>query len=212
MQVPLARSNCNYTATDATGAALPSALLATPRPTLALQSLLRAVRAPEAAFLRKSGTPRANFHAAFRADTPPLGFTSVFLAPRAHAASESDSAASTPVATVALPPLALETCAVQAPPLATNAIARAAHEHDSHASDVAEAALPPVATAHSYIIENSELALEFDPLTGSLAAVTRKSEGVRVRARLDLVYFESTRGGGAYLMLPGAQVRARTAP
>jgi Glycosyl hydrolases family 38 C-terminal domain len=205
--VPLVRGDCNYTASDAAGAPLATALLATPRPTRALQALLAAVNATEA-----SAHIRSACALALQVAAPPLGYTSVFLAPRhghgnesASRGDESDARAPARLASAAP---ALETTVVQAPPLATNAIEAAAA---ALGASIAPASGSDELLAHPRAglaaIENEHLRLEFDSVTGTLEAIYNKRAGVGARVRLDLTYFESTRGGGAYLMRPGSQAR-----
>ena len=122
LQVPLSRIDCNYTVTDSVGAVLPSALLPVAPATAALQALMHATGAPAARFL-SNGT-RAVCHLALQVTAPPLGYTSIFLAP--HAAPAHANAAALALAgggAEALTTPAIAVTAPQAPPLAAAAAA-----------------------------------------------------------------------------------------
>jgi Glycosyl hydrolases family 38 C-terminal domain len=204
-QVPLVRGDCNYTASDAAGAPLATALLATPRPTRALQALLASVNATEA-----SAALRSAYALALQVAAPPLGYTSVFLAPRHGHGNESashgdESDARAPARLDGTVP-ALEMTVVQAPPLATNAIeAGAAALGASMALRSGSNELSP--RAGPAAIENEYLRLDLDSVTGTLEAIYNKRASVGARVQLDLTFFESTLGGGAYIMRPGSQAR-----
>jgi hypothetical protein len=206
VQVPLSRQTCNYTATDASGHSLASALLPVSHKTAALQSLLHAVRA-SGAF-----AGRSFYTLALQASVPPLGFTSVFLVPEASGEGKAPLATrdrpsqtrqaphshSTALKTAVLHPSDLAVCAVEA------ALAELGSSLDN--TPFLE---PPARDSGPVVLENGKLRLEFDVATGTLAAVTHKDSGLRAAVQVDLVYWESNRGGGAYLMKPGAQVRVR---
>ena len=137
---------------------------------------------------------------------PPLGYTSVFLAPRTSASA--GHGATTPVTTLAATTPASETFALQAPPLGTSAIEAAAQALGGALAVPLPAPRSSIVASKGPItLENEHLALEFDRMSGTLAAAVHKQTRRRVRLAMDVVYFESTRGGGAYLMTPGAQVR-----
>lgn len=202
--MPLSRGDCSYTATDALGHSLTSALLPVSRKTAALQSLLHAVHALEAS------TSRSFYTLAIQALVPPLGFTSVFLVPEAPGLGEAPVATRDISSQSSRAPRSrapeLETTVLQPPALAACAVEAALAELGSSLDSVPfwES---PARKSGSVVLENGKLRLEFDVATGTLAAVTRKDGGLRAAVRVDVVYWESNRGGGAYLMKPGAQVR-----
>lgn len=202
LQVPLARGDCNYTVVDPQGQALPAVLLATDRRTLALQALLHAVGAPEASSPEASLSP---FLLAITPQLPPLGFSSVFLTPAQNAGSSI---------TTSNDKGAFSTRALQHPPLPQCAAESALSEFPR--SERALQLLPLAATAVDQplplqweagkVMENEHLRLEFGSLSGSLQAVLLKQSGQRIELALDMVYWQSVRWGGAYIMRPSAQV------
>lgn len=207
MQVPLQRGDCNYTAHDPQGHDLAAALLATDRRTLALQALMRATRAPEAT------RALARYTLALTFELPPLGFSSLFLAP-------SHRAAGAVVATAAgdeRPPSALQPPPLPACAAETALYALAVADAYNQRLDPSALQTPPLPDAlsgprpllrpESTSIENEHLKLELSGLTGTLEAVTLKATGERIPVALDLVYWQSVREGGAYIMRPSAQVR-----
>ena len=142
---------------------------------------------------------------------PPLGFTSVFLAPaedRGASGVVPAAAASATALAAAVAPLAVESAAVQAPALEGEGCAvEAALVALGGALQIADVPGPPARQMGPVTLENDKLRLEFDGARGLLAAVLHKSSGLRAAVQLDMVYFESWRNGGAYLMRPDAQVR-----
>jgi hypothetical protein len=192
---------------DPQGQTLPAALLPSDRRTLALQALLHAVHTPEASSTQASLSP---FSLAIAPQLPPLGYASVFLTPAAREASSiatsngkeasvEESFMAGAVQHLALPECAAESAlrefapserALQLLPLVATAVDKPS----------------PLHAAARRTIENKHLKLEFGGPSGGLQAVVLKQSGERVEVALDMVYWQSTRGGGAYIMRPSAQV------